>query len=164
MISNRPLDVTKRMFYDKRKQFNNFSEITEEDFEKIRTRAKNFGDSVRNGKNHFYRLNPEVVHYQEVLEFLVSKESYTYFKSYDEKMLFLILSVDPELTIFKKFLATDIVPKTEIIHATPILAQRLTEQRQEQIQQFQLSIAAIKGFSDISIIPYESAYFKKFLA
>ena len=103
--------------------------------------------------------------YIQTLVYLTNPLIHMDLKTYDERILYLIMSADPELVSFKEFLKTTLTPKSTIEAETdPKVKQQLIHQREAEVLDLQSRIREKLGFYDSKLVRYEEYYFKKFLS
>lgn len=83
--------------------------------------------------------------------------------TFDQRIIFLILSVDPELNALRIFIKTKI-PSLQSIEQQPKKLQKsLLEQRKSIIANMQETIRKCLGFYDSELIKYERDFYQNFL-
>ena len=157
------LDIAKlqTQFYSKAVSFNNFKDVTKEDIERILTSVKIRQKRATENKSVFH--NNEIAFYANTLKYLISPRICFELKTIDERILFLILSTDPELKTYTSFLGSEIVPLEDIKTASKEEAPILTDQRNEAISELEQEVRASIGFYDQHFIKYESILSKGLL-
>lgn len=99
---NIPMDSLRIKFFQRKRDTNNFKNITEEQIKLIKEDIEN-----RN------KLYPENISKQELyirtLAYLTSINIHSKYKTFDERVLFLILTIDPHLTIAKMYLESPLI-------------------------------------------------------
>lgn len=99
---NIPMDSLRIKFFQRKRDTHNFKNITEEQIKLIQEDIEN-----RN------KLYPENISkhelYVRTLAYLTSINIHNKYKTFDERVLFLILTIDPELTIAKMYLEAPLI-------------------------------------------------------
>ena len=99
---NIPMDSLRIKFFQRKRDTNNFKNITEEQIKLIKEDIEN--------RNKIY---PENISKQELyirtLAYLTSINIHSKYKTFDERVLFLILTIDPHLTIAKMYLESPLI-------------------------------------------------------
>lgn len=155
-----PFNSFVKCFYSKNSYFHDLSEITTEKIKEIQENATFFTQEVKK-RNKFNQLNnTQSILYQEAI-FYVTKDR---LKTFDEKIIFLILLLDPELTMLKIYQSINI-PSKKAIEKKLISEEKykLIEERKNKILELEEKIRKQLGFCDINLINYENIYYKKFI-
>lgn len=149
----------KKRLYQHHFQFNNFNNITNEDLKKIEKDITIFKESF----NKRTSLNNKFNFYIQVINALVNQNNT--FKTYDEKILFLIKILDPNLealTIFYKYNFPSLEEIKQIEKTSPQEALNLIRKRKSDQQTCYNEIKNKLGFFDQELIKYENIYQKKY--
>lgn len=148
--------------YQKEREFKKFETLSLDDVAKIA--KKLYSKQEMNAQSGFYRKD-KLTKYMDTLTYLTNPSIHMELKTYDERIIFLIISVDPELEAFKEFLKTNITP-TKVINAEqdPKKQQELISQRESEILEMQTRIRNKIGFYDSKLLKYEETYFKRFIS
>ncbi|MBQ6323711.1 MAG: hypothetical protein IJI22_02645 [Bacilli bacterium] len=96
----------------------------------------------------------------DVFSYLSNPRIYADIKTYDEKILFLILALDPELEIYDLYLNSEIVSNATIAKASDEEKDKLIQKRKEQIHKFFSEAKNRFPFFDREILSYESDFAK----
>lgn len=88
-------------FYSRKKECNNFRNITKEQIEEIKKAAEE-------RKQIHGNIQPTELYYR-TLAYLTSINIHMKYKTYDEKLLFLIFTIDPEFKISKLYLESPLI-------------------------------------------------------
>lgn len=148
--------------YQKEREFKKFETLSLDDVAKIA--KKLYSKQEMNAQSGFFRKD-KLTKYMDTLTYLTNPSIHMELKTYDERIIFLIISVDPELEAFKEFLKTNITP-TKVINAEqdPKKQQELISQRESEILEMQTRIRNKIGFYDSKLLKYEETYFKRFIS
>lgn len=148
--------------YQKEREFKKFETLSLDDVAKIA--KKLYSKQEMNAQSGFFRKD-KLTKYMDTLTYLTNPSIHMELKTYDERIIYLIISVDPELEAFKEFLKTNITP-TKVINAEqdPKKQQELISQRESEILEMQTRIRNKIGFYDSKLLKYEETYFKRFIS
>ena len=148
--------------YQKEREFKKFETLSLDDVAKVA--KKLYSKQEMNAQSGFFRKD-KLTKYMDTLTYLTNPSIHMELKTYDERIIFLIISVDPELEAFKEFLKTNITP-TKVINAEqdPKKQQELISQRESEILEMQTRIRNKIGFYDSKLLKYEETYFKRFIS
>ena len=148
--------------YQKEREFKKCETLSLDDVAKIA--KKLYSKQEMNAQSGFYRKD-KLTKYMDTLTYLTNPSIHMELKTYDERIIYLIMSVDPELEAFKEFLKTNITP-TKVINAEqdPKKQQELISQRESEILEMQTRIRNKIGFYDSKLLKYEETYFKRFIS
>lgn len=149
--------------YQKQKEFKNFESLTEENIAKISKKVY-FKQEINQINQKRLNYMDKLTKYIDILKYLSNPQIHLEIPTYDERIIFLILSVDPNLISFKEFLKSSIIPLQVIEkEKDPTKKEKLNEQRKIAILDLQTRIREQIGFYDSKLLRYEEIYFKKFL-
>ena len=149
------IDTLKNQLHSRSKTYNNFQGVTEHRIAKIKSIIERRKETK---KYRGIQINKGLDNYYQVLEYLTSPTASFELKTFDEKILLLILATDPELKTIKIFTQSDIPLKEPIlkIEDEKERAQKL-EERKEAIQLFASKVRQEIGFYDEQFLRYENA-------
>lgn len=151
--------------YQNKRNFKNFEGITKERLAEIAKKVaeKTEMRNENNNKNYSPLNRDKLSIYYDTLIYLTNNLIHTQY-TFDERIIFLIMTVDPELISFKEFLNTELIPTKTIADTTnPKEKATLILKRDEQLKEMQNRIRTKIGFYDANLIAYEKEYFKIFL-
>ena len=138
--------------------FNDFKDITEESLERI----KKLIEQKKNKKEVLSLYsNKGLENYIETLEFISSNNALSrsnwqlFFNNFDEKVLYLILSTDPDLVTYRTFIKTDIPSVKMIESASDRTKEFLNLKRKKAIGQFITDVRSQIGFYDEYLLLFE---------
>lgn len=150
--------------YQKNKEFKEFKGLNIEDLVRIANKIYYKQEINQLTPQRFYPKD-KLTKYTDTLTYLTNPLIHTEIPSYDERIIFLIMSADPDLISFKEFLKSNIIPLQSIEkEKDPIKKEELNEQRKNAILDLQSRIRKQIGFYDSKLIRYEEIYFKKFIS
>lgn len=148
--------------YQKLKEFNGFQNFTAEDVQKVAAFIYKKEEMVSDRFVSTLKKD-KLTKYIETLQFLTNPLIHMQLRTYDERILYLIMSVDPELKMFREFLKRNI---TSIKDVNSIQdekeREKLNQRRNNEILDFQAAVREQIGFYDSKLLTYEEIYFKKF--
>ncbi len=148
------LETLKRQFHSRSVSYNRFKNITEQDIERIKGKVDQMNKSLP--KTSQSRENDGLDRYIKSLRFLISPTVYLDYKTFDEKILHLILAVDPDFVTYKSFLTSDITTLEEIDKAEDVKEKkRLQERRRIGLDIFETNVRKQIGVYDPNFLKYE---------
>lgn len=158
------LEQCKTKLYQRENFFKYFNDITEEDLVEITKRVYRFLSIMYNPNT---TTKPETINdlekYKRILSYLSNPNIHNDLKTYDERIIFLIIAMDPNLITFKEFLKINIHSIEEI---TKVESKRkrnqLFEERNKTLIEFESKIRSLIGVFDAKLLKYEEIFFKKF--
>lgn len=150
--------VLENKLYSRANDFKYFKQISLERSEKIKTDVKIFRERIKDDINASMIGNPI---YRKALLYLTNPRIALEYPTFDERILFLIYSIDENLEIFSTFLNSDIPRRT-----TPPTSSKQDEteeaKRSQAITQLKENIYEKTGIGNLKLITYESALFRRF--
>ncbi len=156
------LETLRRQFHSRSVSFNYFREITNEDMEAIKTiiAAKKKYFEAKTSENN----NSGLTNYINTLRYLTNPTISQELKTFDERILYLILSCDPELETFKAFISSEIIPASHIDdEENERKRKELETKRNQELNSFATKVRSKIGFYDPSILKYESILSRKLI-
>ena len=159
----RSLQVTKAMLYSRKQDYKYFVDIKPEDIERI----KAFADMKRKfakKPNTTTGIEDKGALYKETMRAIVEPSISRVLKSYDEKIFFLINTVDPELKAFEMIRKAVIMPLS-VIESIPNEKTKTAAMnlRRKQLDKLNRQITDELGFYDGELFQYEGYYRKMFV-
>jgi len=133
-----------KKFYSEKKEFSEFLKTRPDIRERIQNTLSSQFDEKRYPKYSLKR-------YQAILQFLTSAKGNEEFPTFDEKILFLINAIDPELMLYYNFLRTGYSLEEE---------EEIRNQKADALISF---MKMITGTFDGQLLRYEELYFQKWL-
>lgn len=157
-----PIEQAKGKFYMRSHFTNNFGELTEERLQEIKKDADLFTrQKIEKYKLTTTFLRGSVSLYCDALFYLTSPSINFIYPTFDEKMAFLILVVDPECKIAKKYLQSTLLTPYEQKHLTATdedKKQKHINERQRLFHQVENEF----GFTDPQFVNFERVFFNRF--
>ncbi|MGN1371541.1 MAG: hypothetical protein ACI4XM_04640 [Candidatus Coprovivens sp.] len=163
MISNEiSADGIKQKLYQKARSFKNFENLNEDDL--VRISKKVYYKQESNQEPTLLNLvSNKLSKYLNTLRYLTNPQIHIELPNYDERIIYLIMSSDPDLVIYKEFLKRNITTIKEINSEQDIRKkEELIEKRSIEIMEYQAKVRSLIGFYDSQLLKFEEIYFKKF--
>lgn len=158
---NSSLETLQKTFYDHHPHFTNFKNITSEQIKGIDSDVQKLKETFNKTESLKTKLN----FYIRVLKALTKSYTSEYVTSYDDRVIFLIRSTDPNLEALQTYLKYDF-PSSEKIKnlqtSNPSEANVLKEQRKKEQNKCSTEIREKIGFYDPQLLKYEIIFQKKF--
>lgn len=153
------VDLQRSRLYSKDRYFKRFVDLTEEDEKRIEA-------EVKRTQLRFEDLKHSKVDIcARTITFLNTVTANRIFKTYDEKVYFLITCLDPNLEFYKLYLSHDITTSRQIENAKDKEEkERLKELRSTQLSKFRTAARVNIGYYDPVMLRYEMAFFEKYLS
>ena len=149
------LETLRKQFHSRSVTFQNFNSITNEDITRIRELVNARCPKQESTKTQ--EINQGLNNYINTLRYLTNPTISLELKTFDEKVLFLILSCDPDLETIKMFLSSDITPTSYIEdEENEKKKQELTNKRRQELNAYTTEVRKKIGFCDTQLIKYES--------
>lgn len=159
----KPLEYYTTKLYERGKSTKRFLEISEEDLAKLAKRVYKKQEAMTERHPLRNKRANGLERYNSTLEYLTNPLVHLDFKSFDEKIAFLIMMVDPELVIYKEYLKANIMSTSDIANVEDEKERAaLVAKRNEAIIDYQTKVRDIVGFYDSKLLKYEEMYFNKF--
>ena len=160
----KPVEYYTSKFYEKGKESKRFMDLTEDDLKELKKKVEEkrqmMSDNVTFRSVHM----PKFDVYQSALEYLTNPTIHLKYRTFDERVAFLIMMVDPELVLFREYLKLNAISKEEIAKVEDKKERAaLLQKRNQAILNFQSTVREKLGFYDAKLIKYEEMYFNKFL-
>lgn len=155
------IDILKTKFWQRRHFSKNFENITEEDIKRIKEKAIAFREKATepiNQKGYFSK--PKTALYQETLRYLVNPTIGTEYPTFDERLVFLIYTLDPEFKISDLYMSAPYPTYFQRENADQKTLDKFDEQKYEIDRIINSKIPEVAGFSD----PFFNFFEKKFYA
>lgn len=158
-----PLDRFRTKFYQKGVNSKGFLELSEENLaevaKKVYKKQEMAADVLANGTIRFAKLE----RYQDTLQYLTNPLIHLEFKTFDERVAYLVMMTDPELVTFKEFLKTDLISMVDISKIEDINERsRLLRLRNQALSTYETTVREKIGFYDSNLLMYEELFFKRF--
>lgn len=166
-MANIPLsqspEYLRTKLYQKEREFKGFEDLTEKDLANVAKKIYLKQEYGQPASPQGYSKD-NLIKYMAVLRYLTNPNIHLEIKSFDERILYLIMSVDPKLLTFKEFLKCKITPSRVINNEKdPKKQAELIAKREQEILELQAQVRNQIGFYDSHLLKYEELYFKKFM-
>lgn len=155
IYESKSLYTLEKQFHSHSVSFNNFKGLTMEDVEQIKERiaTKRKNIDAKTTLNDISGLT----NYINTLRYLTNPTISQELKTFDERILYLILSCDPELELMKTFISSEITPASHIEdEENETKRQELQTRRKQELNEFKNSVRSKIGFYDSRLLRYES--------
>ena len=160
----KPVEYYTTKFYEKGKETKRFSELIEDDIKELKKKVEEKRRMMADNVTYRTKCMPKFDAYQRTLEYLTGPYIHLKYKTFDERVAFLIMMVDPELVLYREYLKLDLMSKEDILKVEDKKERAiLLQKRNQAILEFQSSVRNKLGFYDPKLIKYEEMYFNKFL-
>lgn len=148
-------------FYQKESSFKRFLELSEKQLSAIYKMTETTPDTLLQQSESISNL----LRYQKTLQYLTNPLIHIDLRTYDERIAYLIIMVDPNLITFKEFLKINLISKAEIAKVEDENERDyLTELRKQTISSYKTAVIEKIGFFDEKLLKYEELFFKKFFS
>ena len=155
------IDYFINKFYRKEESSKGFRELSEE-------RLSELSELIATKKDKTIdTLSPQenIEIYKKTLQYLTHPYIHFELETFDERLAYLILMVDPNLTIYKEFLKLNLISSIEITKVEDLEERkRLINLRNQTISTYKSTIRKKLGFFDSKLLKYEEVFFKRFLS
>lgn len=163
MVAFIPVESYQNKFYLKEKSFNRFLDLTEDRLSQITKdvskRLEMMEDTPVRRAERLSKLDK----YQKTLCYLTGPNIHFEYKTFDEKLAFLITAVDPELVTYKEFLKMNLMSTSEIFKIEDKKdRERLLKLRNQTLARYESTVREKIGFYDPRLLRYEELFFKRF--
>ena len=109
-----PIELSITRFYLKGNNSKRFLALSEEDLEKLSKRIYIEQDEIAETQSRILGGLSKLERYQKTLQYLTNPHIHLDLKTFDERAAYLIMSLDPNLVIFKEFLKLDLISIADI--------------------------------------------------
>lgn len=158
-------NILSTKFYQKENSFKKFDELDEEQLSTISKKVYKMEENMISNLSHSSAKISKYERYQKALHYLTNHRIYFDLKTFDERIAFLIIMVDPNLVTFKEFLKIDLISTSEIDKLEDELDKnRLNMLRKQNLSKYESAVREKIGFFDIKLLKYEEIFFKKFFS
>lgn len=151
---NLDLPSLQRQFYSREVTFNYFRGLTDKDIKELSAKAELRNERLKERISFPNYIKLE--NYISVLRFLNNSRVSSEIDTFDKKILFFVLSVDPEFRAYKLYLQSKIVPIQEIELSEGIHKLYAVETSKRAFQDYQSKVHEELGFYDDELLKYES--------
>ena len=152
-----PLEYYQTKFYQKEGNFKKFANISEEQLSLISKKLYKNQEKCNNTP-----LN-NLDKYKKILQYISNPLIHLDLNTFDERIAYLIMAIDPNLIMFKEFLKIDLISIDEI-NKTKNEKEKihLKKLRNQTISIYENTVREKIGFFDVKLLKYEEMFFKKF--
>ena len=158
-----PIELSITRFYLKGNNSKRFLALSEEDLEKLSKRIYIEQDEIAETQSRILGGLSKLERYQKTLQYLTNPHIHLDLKTFDERAAYLIMSLDPNLVIFKEFLKLDLISIADISKVEDEDERnRLNKIRNQTILAYESVVREKIGFFDAKLLKYEEMFFKRF--
>lgn len=153
MNYNNRFTLLRNKLFSREREFKNFSNITLEDLDKIKSEATTFARSY--DKPYSLTSYDKTSLYEKVLSRITYYSFNPYYREFDKKILYVIFSLDPDLLMYKLYLAT-YIPDSKPNDEESLKAHN------DAVSKYRQELVKLIGFTDPNILKYEEILFNTF--
>lgn len=158
-----PIDHYKTKFYQKENQTKYFQELSEEQLAAVAKKLYKRQEIIQETRIYGTANSTKLNYYQRILQYLTHPSIHMEIATFDERLAFLIMAVDPNLITFKEFLKINLQSIDEItLEPNLKIRNKLFDQRNETLNKYENTVREQIGFFDAKLLKYEELFFKKF--
>lgn len=158
-----PVDMLRTKFYLREKEFNRFAAISEEQLLAYSKFFYTKQDEFVETQPFKYKRLPGLERYEMTLQYLTNPRIHFDLKTFDERLVYLIMINDPNLVIFKEFLKLDLVSLADIEKVEDQKEKlRLKQERNHALVEYEARVREQIGFYDPRLLKFEECFFKRF--
>lgn len=158
-----PIDHYKTKFYQKENQTKYFQELSEEQLAAVAKKLYKRQEIIQETRIYGTANSTKLNYYQRILQYLTHPSIHMEIATFDERLAFLIMAVDPDLITFKEFLKINLKSIDEItLEPNLKIRNKLFDQRNETLNKYENTVREQIGFFDAKLLKYEEFFFKKF--
>lgn len=163
MVSFIPVESFQNRFYLKERSSNGFSDLSEDRLSEIAKGVYKRQEMMEDSPVRRTERLSKLERYQKTLQYLTSPQIHLEYKTFDEKLAFLIMMVDPELVTYKEFLKINLMSSSELFKVEDRKErERLMDLRNQTVSGYESTVREKIGFYDPRLLKYEELFFKKF--
>ena len=159
-----PVEHYRTKFYQKERESKKFQTMDEEQLATVAKKLYRKEEISSNDVNPFQ--SPRITKldkYIKVLQYLSNPSIHMEIKTFDERLAYLIMAVDPYLVTFKEFLKINLMTIEEISRIEDLKERnRLFDERNQTICEYENTVRDQIGFFDAKLLKYEELFFKHF--
>lgn len=157
------LELCRSKLYQREKESKKFLELSIEQLSELSKRIYKKQEMMTDTLPHKIDSISNLERYHSTLQYLTSPLIHLELRTFDEKIVYLIMMNDPNLVIFKDFLKLDLISLTEIDKIDDIQERiRLRSIRKQTISAYESIVREKIGFFDVKLLRYEEFFFKRF--
>ena len=157
MFMDNRFNYLRKKLYDYERSFNNFDNVTPDDLTKIKEEAISFVKSL--SKPYQVSSYSSSSTYEKVLSRITTYSNNPYYHSFDKKIIYVIFAIDPDLLMYKLYLASNI-PK--VSSKDPKIREIEKRKYNEAVSTYHTEVLKLIGITDQRILKYEQKLFNKF--
>ena len=158
-----PIDHYRTKLYQRKNDSNKFLKLSEDQLARVAQLVYKRQEMLSETTSYRLKQSCKLDRYYDTLRYLTGPNTHLVLPTYDEKIAFLIMSVDPYLVLYKEFLKLDLVSLNEIANIEDNNEkERLIRLRNKTISEFETRIREKLGFYDAKLLKYEEMFFKRF--
>ncbi len=151
------IQILRNKLFERQNNFKSFTEITTEDLEKIKNEAQEF--ISRFNQNESLIPYSKSALYEKVLSRITYYPHNQYYRDFDKQIIFVIYAMDPNLLMYKLYLATDI-PKVQ--SKDPEIRTNERKKHNEAVSTYHNQLLKLIGITEQDLLKYEEILFNKF--
>ena len=156
------IDILKTKFWQRKHFSQKFENITEEDIKRIKESATAFREKVEETiSQRGYFCMAKTTLYQETLRYLVSPTIGTTLPTFDERLVFLIYTLDPELKISELYMKAPYPTKHEFDFADEETQTKLNDKKLEIDHIIASLVTEEVGITDPYLNFFERIFYNK---
>ena len=159
-----PIEHYRKKIYSTEKTSRRFLDITEEQLEEIEKKVKKRRALMdEEPTSYAMRKVDKLDKYQRTLQYLTNPMIHLEFKTFDEKMAFMIKMCDPNLVTYRDFLKRKIISFGEISKVEDKDERIcLVREREQDLSDYEAAVREQIGFYDPKLLSYEEIFFKRY--
>lgn len=159
-----PIEHYRTKFYQKEKQSKRFQDMSEENLVAIAKKIYRKTEATQDNQSYYHQKRiSKLDRYQRTLLYLTNPNIHMDIKTFDERLAYLIMSVDPELITFKEFLKRNIMSIQQISRIDDEKErEKFFSERNHTLNEFETTVREQIGFFDVRLLKYEELFFKRF--
>lgn len=157
------VDYYWKKFYQKENNSKSFLELSEEQLSIVSKMVYKMQEKMSITLSKKDENTKKIEKYQKTLEYLTNPLIHLDLKTFDERIAYLIMMIDPNLVIFKEYLKIDLISTKEIAKTEDEnIRNHLTIIRKQTISAYENTVREKIGFFDIKLLKYEEMFFNNF--
>ena len=158
-----PIEHYRTKFYQKESQSKRFKDVTEEQLAVLAKKAYRKLEIMAEDQSYHTQKMSRLDRYQRTLLYLTNPNIHFDIKTFDERLAYLIMVVDPNLVTFKEFLKINLQSIEEISKVESIKERnKLFDERNQTLSAYETTVREQIGFFDAKLLKYEELFFKRF--
>ena len=110
----KPVEYYTTKFYEKGKETRRFMDLTEDDLKELKKKVEEKRQMMAENVTFRSKQMPKFDVYQSALEYLTNPTIHLKYRTFDERVAFLIMMVDPDLVLYREYLKLNIMSKEDI--------------------------------------------------